>query len=80
MEWKGPDTATARTSLDTCRSRRKRTRWWWWRRRRSQVDDAHIPTNDLERLEHLSTRNDALCLECLLIHHHHFLPRYALED
>jgi hypothetical protein len=36
---------------------------------------------ELERLGHLPTRTerrDTLRLECLLVHHHHFLPGHTL--
>lgn len=41
-----------------------------------------FPENDVERLENIparTDRHDALPLECLLVHHHHFLPRRVLK-
>ena len=77
-----PTTATSRAPKGRCRRRRGRTRRGRWWRHHSRIIDAHFPPDDLESLEHLPPRTqcrNALSLECLLIHKHHFLPRHTLK-
>ena len=76
------NTTTSRAPKSRRGRRRGRTRGRLWERRRGRIIDTHFPPDDLESLEHFPPRTkgrNALRLERLFVHKHHFLPRHTLK-